>query len=109
MAGSRFTALVASLAIAGCADVGPSWTDPTPQARIEAIHRDVGEPGGRHDLARLVESLAADDPAVRMAAQHALRRITGSDLGYRFDDAPEARAVALARWQAWLQAYGSMR
>ena len=49
------------------------------------------------------------DAAVRMAAQHALLRITGSDLGYRFDDGPEARAAALARWQAWLQAYGSMR
>jgi hypothetical protein len=109
MAAPRLAALAATLALAECADVGPSWTDPTPQARIEAIQRDAHDPAGRHDLPRLVESLAADDAAVRMAAQHALQRITGSDLGYRFDDGPEARAAALARWQAWLQAYGSMR
>jgi hypothetical protein len=35
-----------------------------------------------------------------MAAIDALRRGTGEDLGYRFDDPPADRAAAIARWEA---------
>jgi hypothetical protein len=35
-----------------------------------------------------------------MAAIDALRRATGEDLGYRFDDPPKARAEAISRWEA---------
>jgi hypothetical protein len=35
-----------------------------------------------------------------MAAIDALRRGTGEDLGYRFDDPPADRATAIARWEA---------
>ena len=95
-----------AIAAGGCAShVAPSWEDPTPEARIGAIERSARTGDARRDAARLVENLASDDAAVRMAAIAALERATGSTLGYRFDDSPEDRASSVARWRAWLAAY----
>ena len=95
-----------AIAAGGCSShVAPSWEDPTPEARIGAIERSARAGDARRDTARLVENLASDDAAVRMAAIVALERATGSTLGYRFDDSPEDRASSVARWRAWLAAY----
>ena len=96
----------AAIAMGGCGgNVGPSWDDPTPEARIAAIERSTRAGDARRDVPRLVENLASDDAAVRMAAIAALERATGSTLGYRFDDSPQDRASSVARWRAWLAAY----
>lgn len=98
-------AACATIALAGCSGgIAPSWEDPTPQARVGAIERSVRDGRGSSDAPRLVENLASDDAAVRLAAITALERATGSTLGYRFDDSPEDRASSVARWRAWLAA-----
>ena len=94
-------ACAACAALAACsASVPASWDDPTPRARIEAIR--ACERGGtvREHLPQIVRNLWSDDALVRMAAIEALRRGTGEDLGYRFDDPPQVRAEAIARWEA---------
>lgn len=99
-------AACATIALGACSGgVPPSWEDPTPQARVGAIERSVRDGRGSADAPRLVENLASDDAAVRLAAITALERATGSSLGYRFDDSPPGRASSVARWRAWLAAY----
>ena len=103
---ARATAACATVALAACSGgIAPSWDDPTPQARVGAIERSVRDGRGTADAPRLVENLASDDAAVRLAAITALERATGSTLGYRFDDSPADRASSVARWRAWLAAY----
>ena len=88
----------ASIAAAGgCGTaVAPSFSDPTPEARIGAI---AASRGG-DDLPRIVENLSSDDAAVRMAAIGMLRRRTGETLGYRFDDPWPDRQAAIERWKS---------
>ena len=103
---ARATAACATVALAACSGgIAPSWDDPTPHARDGAIERSVRDGRGSVDAPRLVENLASDDAAVRLAAITALERATGSTLGFRFDDSPEDRASSVARWRAWLAAY----
>jgi hypothetical protein len=95
------SACAACAALGACsAAVTASWDDPTPRAQLEAIRAcDRDGTAARH-LPQLVRSLRSDDAVVRMAAIDALRRATGEDLGYRFDDPPKARAEAISRWEA---------
>lgn len=87
---------------AGCAtDVTPSYDDPTPAARLQAIRESQAQ-GRTQDIPRIVQNLAADDPTVRLAAIEALKRMTGTDLGYRASAPRQERDVAIARWKAWL-------
>lgn len=106
--GSRPSLAAAGLAamLGGCTAVGPSYEDPTPDARLGAI-RATAEAGTRADVPRLVENLSADDAAVRMAAIGALRRITGETNGYRFDAPAAERAEAIGRWRRWVAVHGS--
>jgi len=95
------TACVACAALAACsASVPASWDDPTPRARLEAIRACERDGTVARHLPQLVQNLWSDDAVVRMAAIDALRRGTGEDLGYRFDDPPADRAAAIARWEA---------
>lgn len=99
---SLLSAVLAFAAPPGCGTtVGGSFEDPTPQARIEAIERACasGDPAA---LPRIVENLASDDAAVRLAAIGALRRMTGEELGYRFDAPEIERRAAIDRWKGWL-------
>jgi hypothetical protein len=50
----------------------------------------------------LVDDLESDDPGVRMFAETGLRRLTGTDMGYRHYASPADRAVAVARWREHL-------
>lgn len=88
---------------ASCApDIKPSYDDPTPAARIGAI-RNTAATQSRKDIPRLVENLANDDPAVRLAAIEALRRITGTTLGYSASAIRSERNAGIERWKAWLK------
>lgn len=61
---------------------------------IEAAARE----GDHSAIPRLIETLDADDPAVRMMAIATLERLTGRTYGYRYYDAPWDRREAIARW-----------
>jgi len=111
----RVAARVAALAISALAGVscGPSATagrfdSPEPAARLYAIEaaartRDIAA------VAELIESLQHDDPAVCFAADEALRRISGTECGYRITDSPIEREAAIDRWvefaasKGWLE------
>ncbi len=90
------------LAVSGCApDVTPSYTDPTPQARLGAIRASEAAKC-LQDVPYLVENLAADDAAVRLAAIQALRSITGTTLDYRANASRSERMAAIERWKKWI-------
>ncbi len=95
-------AFLCLLLAGGCsAEVKPAYDDPVPEARIGAIRRSA-ESMDRTQLANIIESLDDNDPAVRMAAIGALQRMTGDNLGYRFNATSAERAEAIARWKDWL-------
>ncbi len=68
--------------------------------------RATAERGTMADAPRLVECLASDDPAVRLAAIGTLERLTGTTLGYRASAPPAERADAVQRWKAWVEREG---
>jgi len=95
-----------ALALAACsATVPPSYSDPTPEARIGAIRQTVSE-GRQQDIPHLVECLSSDDPAVRLAAADALQRLAGTTLGYRASAPPAERTAAIAAWKSWVIEHG---
>ena len=55
-----------SLLVSACAPVSPSYTDPTPAARLGAI-RESAQSGNMDDAQSLVANLASDDPTIRFA------------------------------------------
>jgi hypothetical protein len=103
----RRTCAVAILALALLAGCGPgdgprvSLTSDDPAGRIPAMkqaaaRKDAGA------VPQLVELLASDDPAERLYAIEALRRITGKTMGYNYYGSEAERAEAIARWKASL-------
>jgi hypothetical protein len=91
------------LAAGGCAsppDLG--LADDNPSNRVRAIRRAEQTPEPA-TTALLVQQLVDDDPAVRFYAIGALKRMAGTDLGYRYYDGEIERNQAAERWQAWLK------
>ena len=91
----------ACLAASACTVVGPSYEDPTPEARLGAI-RETAATGRMQDIPHLIQNLAADDAAVRFAAISELRRLTGTTNGYDFEAAEPERIAAIEQWKKWL-------
>lgn len=93
-----------ALALAECAPpVSRGGFDaPDPASKIFAIERAM-RGGDSSAVPALVEQLDSDDPLVRMMAIEALRELTDTTCGYRFDDPPLARREAIRRWVAWLE------
>lgn len=87
---------------AGCLtpDVEPNLADPDPSVKVPAIRAAAAE-DDRTAIGALIDDLSSDDPAVRLFADEALRRITGRDLGYKPYADPEPRAEAVERWKRW--------
>ena len=74
-----------------------------PRFRIHAAARAVAE--DRTDLVpALVERLSDPDPAVRMFAGAALRKLTGKDFDFSPHGSAAEREAAVERWRAWLEA-----
>jgi hypothetical protein len=94
----------ASLAGSACTVVGPSYEDPTPEARLNAI-RETAANGRMQDIPHLIQNLAADDAAVRFAAISELRRLTGTTNGYDFEAGEPERIAAIEQWKKWLAAH----
>ncbi len=49
----------------------------------------------------LIDRLEDEDAAVRLAANEALKYITGKDFGYRDFDPPAKKKEAIHRWREW--------
>lgn len=84
----------------GCARPAADFYAADPHSRITAI-RDASGRSDAQSRARLIETLGADDPAVRYAAFHTLRTRTGLTFDYdpwadRLDRSP-----AMDRWVHW--------
>jgi hypothetical protein len=76
--------------------------DENPAVKIRAMKR----AGSARDVAQaphLVDQLADEDAAVRFYAIEALKRMTGSDLEYRYFDERAERVRAIERWRQWLR------
>ena len=57
----------------------------------------------------LIDRLDDEDGAVRIAANEALKQITGKDFGYRDFDPLYKRKQAVERWRNWLKSRNSNR
>ena len=97
------------LALASSSSLGCRGALPTPnvaaeepEAKIPGIKR-AAEAQDRSALPRLVESLADDDPAVRLFAIGALQKFTGDRFGYEYYFDEEQRKPSLAKWREWLK------
>ncbi len=98
----RAIALAMSLSLTACAlpprDTGFQSRDPA--ARLDAL-RDAVARNDRAAVPHLISMLDSEDPALRMFAQHGLRRLTGETLGYDYASPPAARRTAADAWAAW--------
>lgn len=97
--------LTSSALAAGCFTLEPSpaFDSPLPQDRFLAI-RQAGRDADPAAVPSLVRQLAADDLLARSAAVDALRRITGTTLGFDPDAPTDERHRAIGRWTDWIDA-----
>ena len=73
-----------------------------PRIRVQAMKATVE--ANRVDLLdRLVKALSDRDGAVRMAADIALRKLTGQDFDYKPHGTLEEREDAIVRWTKWVE------
>lgn len=76
-----------------------SLTSDDPAGRIPAM-KSAAQKKDPAAVPKLVELLESDDPAERLYAIEALRRITGKTMGYTYYGSDAERAEAVARWKA---------
>ncbi len=86
---------------------GPAMTEggfdaASPAARSHAIEQ-AARAGDLDAVPKIVEQLDADDPAIRMLAIDALRRLTGETYGFHHYDPPYMRHAAIQRWVTAVQ------
>lgn len=98
----RPVAALGVLVAGGCRGpaLEPGFRSVDPQERTAALLESVRAEDGR-SIPDLIAMLESGDPAQRMLAANALRRLTGEDLGYRHYDPPAARAIAADAWRRW--------
>jgi hypothetical protein len=96
---------VIALAAAGC--VGPRHlTEPQMLRSSVGVERAeaataIGERMDRSRVDDLLRLLEDDDPAVRLAADHSLKKISGKDFGFVPYDDEVKRRPAVAAWREW--------
>lgn len=95
-------AFLVSVFVAGCRGpaLEPGFASVDPQERTVAL-LDSTRRDDRASIPDLIALLDSGDPAERMLAERALRRLTGLDFGYRHYDAPLRRAAAVDAWRRW--------
>ena len=106
--GAVGAAVALAAAFAGAGGGGRAGDGPTvslqnkdPAGKIPAM-KQAAERQDRSAVPDLVQTLESDDPAERLYAIEALRRITGQDLGYNYYGSDEQRASGVQRWKTWL-------
>lgn len=95
------TALLAGACTAPASE--PDFDAAAPAPRLQAIQ----QAGAQRDPAAtrsLIEQLDSDDPAVRMLAYEALRRIDDTEHGFHHGDPAPERRDAIARWAGHVSA-----
>jgi hypothetical protein len=100
--------VLGSLAGLACSGPGPEKDvrNPDPSGKIPAYKEAVREKD-RKAARQMVKDLDSEDPAVRMFAIIALRRMTGGDtFGYQYFDDEHDRRPAIKRWEHWLSGKG---
>ncbi len=80
----------------------PVLHDPSDVVRYEAATA-LGSMGDRDGYGVLLEGLLDEDIKNRYKAHEALTLLTDLDFGYRHDDPPEMRRVAVLKWEAWVE------
>ncbi len=80
--------------------LGRHLQDAAPLVRYEAA-ASLLKLGDDRGTATIVAGLEDPDPLIRAKCIILLEEVTGRDLGYRPDLAPDERAAAVARWRAW--------
>lgn len=97
----RILAACCVLAV-GCAPkIKTSLTAQDPSAKVPAI-KEAADTDNEQAVGKLVKALSSDDPAVRLFAAEALKRITGQTLGYSaYADEPD-RKRAVGRWNQYV-------
>ena len=100
-------AAAAAAAAGACSAPAPraSFDSNAPEERVMAAAEAAreGDAGATDDLIAMLDSA---DPAQRMLASEALRRVTGEDFGYHYADPAPRREEAIGRWVAWRRAGG---
>lgn len=94
----------AIVATAGCSGyTGPrSVVNEDPAVKIPEIRKAVDR-GDQSVVPQLVKDLDNDDPAVRLYASQALKRLTGQSFEYDWTLTDRAaRRPAIERWQAYV-------
>ncbi|HWB19577.1 MAG TPA: hypothetical protein VG711_04695 [Phycisphaerales bacterium] len=94
--------LLSAVTLAVTPGCGPPATEArfdsaNPSAKIYAIQRAEKD----HDLSKLcniIDQLDSDDPAVRLVAIGALRKLTGQTHGYEYSDSRPVRRAAIDDW-----------
>jgi len=79
----------------------PVLRDEVAFVRYEAASS-LGSMGSRAGYPVLVAGLSDERIQYRFKCIEALEDFTGQDFGYQHNGAPEARAVAVKQWEAWL-------
>jgi hypothetical protein len=92
---ASMTVLLASACTAPATEA--DFDSSVPAARLYAIER-AGALRDKTATPWLVEQLDSDDPAVRMLAFEALKRIEGDTHGYDHGDPPLKRLDAINEW-----------
>lgn len=99
------TACAALAGLGGCAGDGPtvSIRNEDPAGKIPAM-KIAAQRKDQSAVPALVAALQSDDPAERLYAIGALRRITGQTLDYSYYGSDAEREAGVGRWKAWLAA-----
>ncbi len=72
-----------------------------PAFRAVALHK-IAQQNNTDYLARQIELLADEDPAVRFYAICSLKELTGTDNGFHYQHSSDSRRAAIRKWQIWL-------
>lgn len=90
------------LITAGCAGpaLEPGFQSIDPQERTAAL-LDAARNNDKTAIPQLIVMLGSSDPAERMLASEALRRLTGMNFGYHHSDPAWRRGVSIDTWRRW--------
>ena len=100
--------VLAAAAVAGAGSCAPAgYAGPAPEARWDRVLARA-RAGDRGAVPELVEALDSDDPAVRLTAFLALRRLTDRSFGYCPSAPADERAEAVRRWAEALRDPGAL-
>lgn len=90
--------------VTGCSGppLQPGFESVDPQERTAALLK-AARAGDSSATPELIIMLDSSDPAERMLADEALKRLTGQDFGYRHYDPAWKRQPSVDAWKDWWQ------